>query len=276
MLREWLAIRKRVDEEFRFHLERTEADLLAFGVSRREARRTARRRLGARQTRHKALSELGGDLAGFMNLFQDHQISASAWIRPLGVAMAIALLLAISPDSRAVLQGVDGRPQMIRSIPEMVIAKTMWACIAFVMPFVLGARRSEKRLAPLWFAYGLIVLGLHALASIIAWGVVMQAWRHIHWRTDGTALLGLIALLFVYTGAVMTQCRCWWRDLFRRCPICLEGLRLPLAEGTADRVLLSPISTESVCIHGHGVLLENRWLRSFRRQDPHWEQLIRA
>ena len=39
----------------------------------------------------------------------------------------------------------------------------------------------------------------------------------------------------------MMQCRWWWRDLFRRCPICLEGLRLPLAEGTADRVLLSPI-----------------------------------
>ena len=72
---------------------------------------------------------------------------------------------------------------------------------------------------------GLILLGLHALASIIGWGVAMQAWRHVHW---------------------------------------------------ADRVLMSPISTESVCIHGHGVLLENRWLHSFRRQDSHWEQLIRG
>lgn len=93
--------------------------------------------------------------------------------------------------------------------------------------------------------------------------------RHCSPRIDRAAL-------FVYTGAVMMQCRWWWRDLFRRCPICLEGLRLPLAEGTADRVLLSPISTESVCIHGHGVLLENCWLRSFRRQDSHWEQLIRG
>src|SRR5262249_6582241 len=188
---------------------------------------------------------------------------------PLGLVIVTALLLAIS-------QGIAGLAQTTPAIPAMGIARTIWAGIAIVMPFVLGARRFERRLAPRWFAYGFILLGLHALASITAWGVAMQTWRHIHWRTDGTPLLGLIALLFVYTGTVAIQCRSWWRALFRRCPICLDGLRLPLAQGTADRVLLSPISTESICIHGHGMLLENRWSRSFRRQDSRWEQLVRA
>ncbi|MGI8746613.1 MAG: permease prefix domain 1-containing protein [Bryobacteraceae bacterium] len=137
LFHEWFDIRTRVKEEFRFHLQQTEADWLAVGVSRREAHRTARRRLGARQTRRKALNELGGDLPGLVNLFHAHQLSASAWIRPLGVVTAAALFLAISPDSHAILQGIDGRTQTMRSIPEMVIAKVIWACIAFVMPWYL-------------------------------------------------------------------------------------------------------------------------------------------
>jgi hypothetical protein len=40
---------------------------------------------------------------------------------------------------------------------------------------------------------------------------------------------------------------------------------LPLTDGTADRVLLDPAVTESICAHGHGALLESRWIRRFRQ-----------
>jgi hypothetical protein len=41
-------------------------------------------------------------------------------------------------------------------------------------------------------------------------------------------------------------------------------------------VLLSPLFTESVCIHGHGVLVENRWSRRFRPEESPLERLVRA
>jgi hypothetical protein len=276
LLHEWLAIRTRVNEEFRFHLEQSEADWRALALSRPEARRASRRRFGGKQNRRQALCELGGDLAGLVALFHAHQLSASAWVRPLAVVAAAALLLAVSPDFRAVLEGIGGQAQTVMpSIPVMGPAKALWACIGFVMSLLLTAR-FKTRLTAYWFAYGLVLLGLHALASMFAWGVGMQGWSRVHWRTDGTALLAFIALLFVYVGAAAMHCRSWWRDLHRRCPVCLERLRLPLTDGAADRVLLSPISTEWVCIHGHGVLVENRWSRRFRRQESPWEQLIRA
>ena len=52
------------------------------------------------------------------------------------------------------------------------------------------------------------------------------------------------------------QCRRWWRELKRRCPICLEVLRLPMTEGAADRVLLSPLCIESVTVDQVNVAVE--------------------
>ncbi len=110
LFREWLQIRTRVWEEHRFHLEQAEADWLALGLSRREACRAARRRFGARQSRREALRELGGNLPGLAHLFNAHQVSASAWLQPIALIAGAALLLVVSPDSRAVLEGIAGQP----------------------------------------------------------------------------------------------------------------------------------------------------------------------
>jgi len=354
LFREWLQIRTRVWEEHRFHLEQAEADWLALGLSRREACRAARRRFGARQSRREALRELGGNLPGLAHLFNAHQVSASAWLQPIALIAGAALLLVVSPDSRAVLEGIAGQPltpneraavfisvqapnrsyrgissadfELMRSIPglagvqryraihvradirpgftvgaiqsrvrgitanaqirvipmfeqaSLVIgpAKALWACIGLLMLLLLAARLLKMRWAWHWFLYGLFFLALHSLTSMISWAIAMQAWSRVPWRTDGAAVLAFLGVLFVYVGAVTIQCWCWWRDLHQRCPICLEGLRLPLTEGTADRVLLTPVSTESVCIHGHGVLVENRWSRRFWPQESPLERLVRA
>jgi hypothetical protein len=113
-----------------------------------------------------------------------------------------------------------------------------------------------------WLLYGLGVACLHLLASLTAWALVIQI-------CGVTAGLALPALVIAYSAiAMMLQCRYWWLDLRQRCPVCLDCLVMPLKEGTADRVLLEAPVTESVCVHGHGVLVESRWARQFRGEIP--------
>jgi hypothetical protein len=155
-------------------------------------------------------------------------------------------------------------------------AKTAWGLIALSSVLLLLMHAACMPHAYRWFLYGMTTGCLHALASMMAWALGVQVWSAAPWSTDGHALLVFLALLTVYLGATALQWRYWWNDLHRRCPVCLDGLVLPLADGTPDRVLLDPATTESVCAHGHGVLVENRWSRRFRPEESPLEGLIRA
>jgi hypothetical protein len=259
---EWWRIRTRVREERQFHLEQSEKDWLSLGLSSGEARRVAQKRFGGNRSVREALRELDGDLPGLAHRFRACQLSSSAWLRPMGLA-ALAILLFIAG------------PEFTKAL-VMEPAEALWAGIGLMMPILLGARLLKTRWRWYWFLYGLFLLALHALVSTIGWAIAMQVWRRAPWPSDGAALLAFLGVLFAYVGAIAVQCRWWWRDLHQRCPICLEGLRLPLIEGTADCVLLAPVSVESVCIHGHGVLVENRWARRFRPSESPLDRLIRA
>jgi hypothetical protein len=155
-------------------------------------------------------------------------------------------------------------------------AKAAWGLIALCSVFLLRAFAARLRRTYRWLLYGVAAGCLHAVASLMAWALGVQVWSEVRWSTDGHAALAFVALLAAYLGATALQWRNWWHDLHRRCPVCLDDLVLPLTEGTADRVLLAPATTESVCAHGHGVLVENRWSRRFRPEESPLEGLIRV
>jgi len=169
-----------------------------------------------------------------------------------------------------------GNPRL-RAIPlferhaiVMGPAKAVWRLLAFCSLFFVAKFRSKRR----WLGYGLAVGSLHALASLMTWALAIQLWSGIAWSTDGRALLGFLFLSAVYLGVVALQCHVWWRDLRRRCPRCLESLLLPLTEGSTDCFLLNSATTESVCAHGHGVLVETPWASRFRPEQSPLQGLV--
>ena len=149
-------------------------------------------------------------------------------------------------------------------------AKAVWGLLAFCSLSFVATLRSKSR----WLGYGIAVGCLHALASLMTWALAIQLWSRVTWVTDGRALLGFLALSAVYLAVVALQCHVWWHALRRRCPFCLESLLLPLTEGSADCFLLNSATTESVCAHGHGVLVETRWASRFRPERSTLQGLV--
>jgi hypothetical protein len=144
-------------------------------------------------------------------------------------------------------------------------AEVVWVLIFFYVVFLLS-RPAPAR----WHAYGFGVALLHALVSLVAWTAAVR-----HWTSPGGSLrVGLLFIAFLLLATV--QCRYWWSDLSQRCPTCLDRLILPLTEGVVHGMLLDPAITESVCAHGHGVLVESRWSRRFRPEESPLGGLVRA
>jgi hypothetical protein len=149
-------------------------------------------------------------------------------------------------------------------------AKAVWGFIGFCSLFFFATSKGSYRS----LGYGVAVGCLHSLASLLMWAVAIQRWSRIAWSTDGRALLGFLALSALYLGVVALQSQVWWHDLHRRCPFCLEPLLLPLTEGSADCFLMNSATTESICAHGHGVLVETRWSSQFRPQRSPLQGLV--
>ena len=116
----------------------------------------------------------------------------------------------------------------------------------------------------------------HLLASMLVWALAIQVWDGAPWPTRLVEGLSFSVLLASYLLITALQCRYWIRDLYQRCPVCLESPLLTFTQGASDRVLRSTWVTESVCSHGHGVLVETRWMRQFRRDDSPLEGLVRT
>ena len=149
-------------------------------------------------------------------------------------------------------------------------ARATWAFVSCCALFFVSSFRRWPR----WLAYGLAVGSLHALVSLLLWAIEIQLWARIAWSSDGKALLGFLVCFALYLAALVFQYDRWWQDLRQRCPFCLHGLVLPLTEGVSDCFLLNSATTESICPHGHGVLVETRWSSSFRSQLSPFQGLI--
>lgn len=82
----WWARRRRFAEEWKFHLEMAVSELQSFGLGYREARRHARRRLGARaKHRRAAMREIGADARGLLTLLPVARARRSAMLAPCAV-----------------------------------------------------------------------------------------------------------------------------------------------------------------------------------------------
>lgn len=188
-----------------------------------------------------------------------------------------APLAAIQAEARA----RSGNPnayafsEFERTRIEMGPALAAWIVIAFLAaPFLVTRLPQIGKLR--WLLYGVFTLGLHLAASMIVWALAIQIWMRIQWPSYLPAGLSPALLLLVHLLAAGSQYSWWKRDLSRRCPVCLDRFLLVSTEGGRERVLLSVAVTESVCAHGHGVCVETRWARQFRREDSLLETLIHA
>jgi hypothetical protein len=161
------------------------------------------------------------------------------------------------------------------SAPTTIAMGPAWAIWCLIALYaVYSLRASVAQFSGRWLLYGFAVTGLHALASLTAWGLANQLWVRTTWSTGETAAFGFSVLMLAFLGIAAMQCRYLWADLHQRCPVCLDRLLLPLTEGAADSVLCNPAVTESVCAHGHGVLVEGRWSRQFRPQESPLEGVV--
>jgi len=342
-----------MSEERLFHLDRAVADLRALGMTNREAKRMARIRFGGRRHSHAGLRELGGDLRGLAHLFRAHRVVTSLWLQPAVLLTAVALIFAVSPSQREIVEGMLGhtlgpevheavalsvygagpgspgitqeefeslqsmatvtgaersgphqvRAQPVRGVtlaaitseagvrtgnrgfyaawvlrqPKVVTspAKVVWLLIVLYGAFFLYARTC-LRVTPRWLLYAASVACLHSLVSILAWALATQLWGGTSWHTSTTAGLSFSLLAVAYLLTAASQCLYWWHDLRHRCPVCLDRLLLSWTQGETDRILLSAAVTESVCAHGHGVLVESRWSRDFRPEESPLQGLARV
>lgn len=151
-------------------------------------------------------------------------------------------------------------------------AQLAWVLLGFYVVFSLG-QCLPSRGSGRWLLYGFMMALMHTLASLTVWALVMQLWS---WPVGGAGGVVFSLVFLAYLLASAMQCRWWRRDLNQRCPICLERLVLPLTEGAAERVLIESAITESVCAHGHGVLVESRWSRRFRPEESPLRGLVRV
>jgi hypothetical protein len=116
-----------------------------------------------------------------------------------------------------------------------------------------------------WLLYAAGSIALHAAASLAIAACTVQIRNVMPWA---------ITFLFIaWMGVAVMQVRYWWSDLRSRCPVCFERMVLPLTEGAEGSMILRPAVTESICTHGHGVLVESRWSRTFRPEESPIESL---
>jgi hypothetical protein len=136
-------------------------------------------------------------------------------------------------------------------------AQSVWLVIAcYGAIFLLGyLRRPLWR----WLLYGIGSAALHATASLAVAAFTLQIWNRTSWAVTFPFI--------VWMGLAVIQCRYWWIDLRSRCPRCFERMVMPLTAGDAGSMVLQPAVTESICTHGHGVLVESRWDRTFRPEE---------
>jgi hypothetical protein len=207
-----------------------------------------------------------GALDGLSKVEWHQSIHARAQLKK-GVTMAAIELLARKATGDPRLRIV---PLFERHPIIMGPAKVVWAFIACCALFFIGSFRGRPR----WLAYGFLVGSMHALASMVLWALEMQLWARIAWSTDGKALFGFLLSFGMFLSVLVFQCKSWSYDLRQRCPFCIHTLVLPLTEGSSNCFLLNSATTESICPHGHGVLVETRWSSKFRSQPSPFHGLI--
>ncbi len=252
------------------------SQLEALGFSPREARRLARRRLGARaRHRRAALRETGGDARGLIALLPLASTKRSPILPAASIALAIALALALNPRRAQVLESMCALLPLAGPLkgqrwipltpegvaPMGIAAMTLWTLAA------IGAARLATAFAPRkqWrlCLYALILLGGLAIIGGICWISGLQILLSRSWGFDIAQGGALGAFVLAYWWAAYFAMKFWWRDLERRCPSCIRLPGMPESRGKELQLIVDPLEVESICLHGHGLAVESRWRRTF-------------
>lgn len=243
----WLYRRRRLNREIRF---RREMGLPV--VHRREA---------ARQ------SEAG--LRGLFSLLPLTRTKRGPFFHPLLIALATTLVVLLDPLRAQLFESISGVAHAQRFIPltPAGIVPMGFAVVVLAMFLMVGAVRTARGPLPRrnWriLLYATLLLVELAFAGVVLWVVGMQSLLSWRWGNDRIQGLALCYFAFGYLGLAWQAMRRWWRDVELRCPLCLRLLGMHEVHGRAHALLVEPAETESICLYGHGAVLESRWRRSF-------------
>jgi hypothetical protein len=274
----WWTRRRRFAEEWQFHRARAIAECESLGLTRREARRIAGRRLGRRSRyRRQALREIGGDLPGLVALLPVARLKRSPLLVLCCLALGTVLLLALDPQRRQLIESLQaalpfghamGNQRLIPLTPAGVVP-TWFALLVWRVAMGVGAVRLLRdpflRNCGKLRWYGALGLILSALFGVVAWISIMQFLLASAWPWQRLQGFSFLAATLAYVLACAASHRLWWRDVIRRCPSCLEILRMPIVRGCEANVLLRCAEVESICLQGHGTGTHDRWGRTFQR-----------
>jgi hypothetical protein len=203
----WWNRRRRLSEEWSFHLSMARSELESLGMSLADARRFARRRLGRRRA---AMRETGGDLQGLIGLLPIRRTLRSAWLAPCLMAVAVAVALAFNPYRWQVLESLYrllpfSRPAGVeRLIPltpagEVPIGFASWTLWALVL---VGIARIAVQLTPgggwriCTYAAGLLCE--IAMFGCVVWATGLQILLGWSWGSDGIQGMALLVFLSAY------------------------------------------------------------------------------
>jgi hypothetical protein len=277
----WWNRRRRFAEEWAFHEDIARRELQGLGMSRAEARQHSAGRLGRRSLhRRAALREIGGDLRGLAQILPLRRTLRSPYLAPVVMALTTSLLLACNPFRRQVLESMSevlrfsGAVHLQRLIPltPSGTVPTMFAVVTLWALLLGGVGRMTVRISegggwrlPL---YSLALLAEMMVAGSVVWATGMQILLARSWGADGIQGMALLLYLVGYAWGAWWALGMWWRDVDRRCPICLWLPGMPEERGKECDVLVEPREVESICLHGHGLAIESRWRRRFESDKP--------
>ncbi len=277
----WWKRRRRFAEEWRFHLEMAASDFEQMGLSPREARQTAKRGLGSRRThRRAALREMAADFRGLARSFPTNRWKRGALAVPAAVLLITVLALVLDPARTRAIESLQGLlpfgspPAVERFVPltPSGIAPAGLAAITLWTFLMMGVAAIAARLADQnkWrlCVYAASTLLSMALLGGVCWVVALQFLLSEPWASD--ILQGAVLVIFVaaYLWTTYAAWRFWWRDVKRRCPLCLRVLGMPEVRGHEHNFLLDPREVESICFNGHGAVTESRWTCRFECGQP--------
>jgi len=227
--------------------------------------------------RRWAMHAGGADAQSLLALLPIRRTLRSAWLAPSTLVIAAAFALALNPLRRQVLVSAyhllpfSGSVHVARLIPltPRGTVPVRFAAVTLWIFLLAGFARLAPRLSSGGWRIGLYGAGLlceMAAAGSIAWGTSLQLLLGHSWGAVGIQGFALLLFLMAYAWAAWWALRVWWRDLERRCPVCLRLPGLPDVRGKAHSLLIEPLEVESICFYGHGLAVESRWRSRFQPQ----------
>lgn len=278
LLRDWSQKRARFSQEWAFHRDQLASRLEAQGLCRLEAQRIARRKMGPKSRwKREALREIGADWFVLVYSADWRRLRSSAWLAPALLILAFALLLICNPWRLQLLESLTSETRDYVPLEKLIVvpadfARLIWgAILVFQIVSLVQARRG-------WRVYGYALLLFLQLAvfGVAVWITAIQITVAVEWPSDMFEGWCLLALFFTYFWASLSTAKLVRSSVSARCPVCLRRLHSPVARGQSCDLLVNPKEVESICLQGHGTLIESHWRQTFRASAGFWEDLAGA